>query len=87
MQRFVAEARAFIDSLGKPIRQVYLSHAHHEQLMGIAQYPDAALVTSDSVFAEALLENPAHKLRGSTGSVLSRSSCGSMIPSPSESAL
>lgn len=53
IQGFAAEARAFVDSLGKPIRRVYLSHAHHDHLFGATQFADADFVTSDAVLEEA----------------------------------
>ncbi len=52
VQAFAAEARALIDSLGKPIKRVYLSHAHHDHIFGITQYPEAEFVTSAAVLGD-----------------------------------
>ena len=53
LQNFAAEVRAYADSLGKPIAQLYLSHAHPDHLLGAAQFSDVPFVTSDAVRADA----------------------------------
>ncbi|WP_425039774.1 MBL fold metallo-hydrolase [Primorskyibacter sp. S187A] len=53
LQSFASEVRAYADSLGKPIKQLYLSHAHPDHLLGAAQFADVPFVTSDAVRADA----------------------------------
>lgn len=53
LQVFGAEARAYADSLGKPIAQLYLSHAHPDHILGAAQFADVPFVTSDAVRKDA----------------------------------
>ena len=52
VQSFAAEARAYADSLGKPIKQLYLSHAHPDHVLGASQFADIPFVTSDAVRAD-----------------------------------
>ena len=52
VQGFASEARAYADSLGKPIKQLYLSHAHPDHLLGAAQFADIPFATSDAVRAD-----------------------------------
>lgn len=53
VQSFAAEARAFAESLGKPIAQLYLSHSHPDHILGASQFADVPFVTTDAVFADA----------------------------------
>ncbi|MEL7465368.1 MAG: MBL fold metallo-hydrolase [Pseudomonadota bacterium] len=52
LQGFAAEARAYADSLGKPIKGVYLSHSHPDHLLGGSQFADAPFMTSAAVRAD-----------------------------------
>lgn len=52
LQAFAAEARAYADSLGKPIERLYLSHAHPDHILGGAEFADIPFVTSDGVLAD-----------------------------------
>lgn len=52
-QGFAAEARAYADSLGKPIAGLYLSHAHPDHILGASQFADVPFTTSDAVLADA----------------------------------
>ncbi|MEM9602438.1 MAG: MBL fold metallo-hydrolase [Pseudomonadota bacterium] len=52
MPAFAAEARAYADSLGKPIAGVYLSHAHPDHVLGASQFADVPFLTSDNVRAD-----------------------------------
>ncbi|MEM6617067.1 MAG: MBL fold metallo-hydrolase [Pseudomonadota bacterium] len=52
IQSFAVEARAYADSLGKPIAGVYLSHSHPDHLLGAAQFADTSFVTSAAVRAD-----------------------------------
>lgn len=52
LQSFAAEARAYANSLGKPVRQVILSHAHPDHLLGGAQFADLPFLTSDAVLGD-----------------------------------
>ncbi|MEM6986554.1 MAG: MBL fold metallo-hydrolase [Pseudomonadota bacterium] len=49
LQNFASEARAYADSLGKPIKQLYLSHYHPDHLLGASQFSDVPFMTSDKV--------------------------------------
>lgn len=53
LQSFAAEARAYADSLGKPIRGLYLSHAHPDHILGAPQFADVPFATSAAVRADA----------------------------------
>jgi len=53
VQGFAAEARAYADSLGKPIAQLYLSHSHPDHILGASQFADVPFVTTDAVRADA----------------------------------
>lgn len=53
LQAFAAEARAYAQSLGKPIRGLYLSHAHPDHLLGAAQFADVPFLTSAAVLSDA----------------------------------
>lgn len=53
VQKFAVEARAYADSLGKPIAQLYLSHSHPDHILGASQFADVPFVTTDAVFADA----------------------------------
>lgn len=53
VQNFAAEARAYADSLGKPIAQLYLSHAHPDHILGASQFADVPFLTTDAVLADA----------------------------------
>ncbi len=49
LQPFAIEARAYADSLGKPIAKVMLSHWHPDHLLGVSQYADVPFVTTEAV--------------------------------------
>ena len=51
-QGFAAEARAYADSLGKPIVGLYLSHAHPDHILGASQFADVPFMTTDAVVAD-----------------------------------
>lgn len=53
VQDFAVEVRAYADSLGKPIAQLYLSHAHPDHILGASQFADVPFVTTDAVLADA----------------------------------
>jgi len=53
VQGFAAEARAYADSLGKPISQLYLSHSHPDHILGASQFVDVPFATTDAVRADA----------------------------------
>ncbi len=53
VQVFAAEARAYADSLGKPIAQLYLSHSHPDHILGASQFADVPFMTTDAVLADA----------------------------------
>ncbi|MEO0681745.1 MAG: MBL fold metallo-hydrolase [Pseudomonadota bacterium] len=53
LQVFAAEARAYAETLGKPIAAVYLSHAHPDHLLGAPQFAGAPFLTSANVRADA----------------------------------
>lgn len=48
-QTFAAEARAYIDSIGKPIERVILSHEHPDHFGGGNQYTDAPFVSTSAI--------------------------------------
>jgi|GEM_PF-446661 glyoxylase-like metal-dependent hydrolase (beta-lactamase superfamily II) len=52
LQTFAAEFRAYVDSLGKPIERVILSHAHPDHFLGGAQFTDVPFVTTPEIAAE-----------------------------------
>lgn len=54
LQGFASEARAYADSLGKPISQLYLSHSHPDHILGAAQFADVPFVTSAGVHADVV---------------------------------
>lgn len=51
MQSFAADARAYADSLGKPIAQVILSHPHPDHFSGATQFADSPFITTDAIAA------------------------------------
>ncbi|MGJ8533475.1 MAG: MBL fold metallo-hydrolase [Alphaproteobacteria bacterium] len=53
VQALASEFSSYVDSLGKPIQRIYLSHSHPDHLFGAVQFPDVEFVTSDEVLAEA----------------------------------
>ncbi len=53
VQGFAVEARAYADSLGKPIAQLYLSHSHPDHILGASQFSDVPFVTTDAVLTDA----------------------------------
>ncbi|MDJ0858844.1 MAG: MBL fold metallo-hydrolase [Dinoroseobacter sp.] len=52
IQDYAIEARAYADSLGKPIKQLYLSHAHPDHILGASQFADVPFVTTDAVLTD-----------------------------------
>lgn len=52
LQGFAAEVRAYADSLGKPIKALYLSHSHPDHILGAPQFADVPFLTSDAVRAD-----------------------------------
>ncbi len=53
VQALAIEFKAYAESLGKPIKRIYLSHSHPDHLFGAVQFPGVEFVTSDEVLAEA----------------------------------
>lgn len=52
VQVVASEARAYADSLGKPIAGVYLSHWHPDHLIGASQFGEIPFTTSADVSAD-----------------------------------
>jgi len=52
VQAFAGEARAYADSLGKPIAKLYLSHSHPDHILGASQFADVPFQTTDAVLAD-----------------------------------
>lgn len=64
-QALASEFKAYVDSLGKPIKRIYLSHSHPDHLFGAVQFPGVDFVTSDEVLAEANTAQDTYKARKS----------------------
>lgn len=54
IQGLAMEARAYIDSLGKPVAGVYLSHWHPDHLLGAYQFADLPFITTADVRADCV---------------------------------
>lgn len=65
VQALASEFKAYVDSLGKPIKRIYLSHSHPDHLFGAVQFPGVDFVTSDEVLAEANTAQDTYKARKS----------------------
>ena len=63
MPALASEFKAYVDSLGKPISKIYLSHSHPDHLFGAVQFPDVEFITSDEVLAEAGTAKDIYKAR------------------------
>lgn len=50
-QTFAREFRAYVDSLGKPIDRVILSHQHPDHLFGANNFTDAPFITTPGILA------------------------------------
>ena len=63
MPALASEFKAYVDSLGKPISKIYLSHSHPDHLFGAVQFPGVEFITSDEVLAEANTAGDTYKAR------------------------
>lgn len=63
VQALAGEFKAYVDSLGKPIKRIYLSHSHPDHLFGAVQFPDIEFITSDEVLAEAKTATKTYQAR------------------------
>ena len=52
IQNMAVEVRNYVDSLGKPVAAVYLSHWHPDHLLGASQFSDMPFVTTKDIYAD-----------------------------------